>query len=227
MSSSNSSTPKLLREYATFDYKEDDDDLKVAISDKSKPMVLKGVIQRCNTLNQNGRVYPRDILLREIENYQQIIKEKRAFGCLDHANDAVVAMQDVSHMITKLWVEEDAVYGEVRILDNPKGQVVRSIVEAGGRPGISSRAVGSIKKESINSGPGYQKYADIVQEDLQIICWDIVSEPSTPGAYLALTEAKELSQEQLREFKNTSFYQTRDSRISRSATDLLSLRKKL
>lgn len=195
--------PELLIEYASFNYDTEDEEFKTSIKDKSKPLILKGIIQRCNTLNQNGRVYPREILLREIEKYKkQVVAEKRAFGTLDHEDSPTVSMQSVSHMITDIKIDGDTVYGTVRIFDNPNGQIVRSIVEAGGIPGISSRALGSLRSETITEGPGRTIEVNVVEDDLNIICWDIVSEPSTPGAFLSLSEAKVLTPEQLNELKS-------------------------
>lgn len=215
----------LLREYASFEYQKDDDDLKAALNDRSKPLVLTGVIQRCDTLNKNGRIYTKDILLPEVENYNNIfVKGDCAWGELDHADSPIVSTQNISHLIKKIWIEGNVVYAKVQILNNPKGDMVRSMIEAGGRPGISSRAVGSLEKRHF----GNEGMVDFVKEDLQIICWDIVSEPSTPGAYMMMTEARELKAEELKalnEHNNKFGVNRRDGRISKIVDEILSLRK--
>ena len=165
-----------LKEFASFEYDEAD----VKSREPNKPLVLKGILQRANAVNQNGRIYPKDILEREIRNYEKLIRENRAFGELDHAAEPIVNMKNVSHMIKEIWMDGDTVYGRVQILDTPCGQIIKAIIEAGGKPGISSRALGSLVREN---------NANIVQDDLQIICWDFVSEPSTQQAFM-LPEAK-------------------------------------
>lgn len=178
------SSKYLLKEYASFDYDEANaKEQQPDVSNGTKPLVLKGILQRADTLNQNGRVYPRHILEREVRNYEKLIREKRAFGELDHADTAIVNMKNISHMIKNIWIEEGVVSGEVEILDTPGGSIIKAIVKAGGKPGISSRALGSLQKEN---------NVLVVQEDLQIICWDFVSEPSTPGAFM-LAEAKKIT----------------------------------
>lgn len=181
--------PKLLKEYALFEYTKD----SLSSDESDGTITVKGILQRADALNQNGRIYPRDILFREVENYKQLIKERRAFGELNHANEPIVNLQNVSHMITDIWIEDKTVQGTVKVLDTPHGNIIKAIIKAGGQPGISSRAVGSVKK---------QGEADIVQDDLQIVCWDFVSEPSTHGAFMNLSESRDLSKEELIEFYN-------------------------
>ncbi len=216
----------LLREHVSFEYQKDDEDLKAALSDRSKPLILTGVIQRCDTLNKNGRVYPKDILFPEIENYNNVfVKGDCAWGELEHTDSPIVSTQNISHLIKKIWIEGNAVYAKVQILNNPKGEMVRSMVEAGGRPGISSRAVGSLEKRHF----GHDGAVDCVKDDLQIICWDIVSEPSTPGAYITMTEARELKSDELKALNehNSRFGLNRkNNKISKIVDEILGLRKK-
>jgi len=179
----------LLREFSRFELDSDEQETtQEGPHDYSKlkdgePLILTGVIQRANTLNANGRVYPLDVLRQEISNYQKLIKENRAFGELDHAEEPIVNMKNVSHMIKKIWMDGDNVKAKVHVFDTPSGKIIREIVRGGGVPGISSRALGSLKK---------QGDVNYVQDDLQIICWDFVSEPSTPGAFMKLAESKKL-----------------------------------
>ena len=114
-----------------------------------------------------------------MENYSKAIAERRAFGELDHPERSVVNLSEVSHLLTKVWWNGDDVMGEVEILPTPKGKIYEAIVLAGGMTGISSRGVGSTKKRHTNEGS-----VDEVDDDYQIICYDVVSEPSTQGAFL-------------------------------------------
>jgi len=138
-------------------------------------IMLKGVIQRADTLNQNGRIYPRGILEREIINYQKFIRENRALGECDHPDTSVVELKNVSHIVREARMDGETVYGVVELLDTPSGKILQSLIESGVTLGISSRGVGSTKQQGGSL---------IVQEDFQLICFDIVSEPSTPGAFM-------------------------------------------
>jgi hypothetical protein len=140
-------------------------------------LILEGVIQRANAKNQNGRVYPKNILIREIQNYiDGPVKERRAFGELDHPESQIVNLKNVSHNITDIWWNGDDVFGRIEILDTPSGQIAKAIIEAGCSLGISSRAMGSV--ETLTEGTVE------VQDDLSMVCWDLVSEPSTQGAFM-------------------------------------------
>ena len=110
----------LLKEFTAFEY----NDLDLDKREEGKPLVLNGILQKANTLNQNGRVYPRHILEREIRNYEKLIRENRAFGELDHANEPIVNMKNISHVIREIWMEGDVVYGKVEILDTPCGKIL-------------------------------------------------------------------------------------------------------
>ena len=144
-------------------------------------MILSGICQRANTLNGNGRVYNEQILRREVKNYQKLIDENRALGELDHPDSSVVTLEKVSHKVTKLWMEGDDVYGKLQVLPTPAGNILRSLVESGVQVGISSRGLGSVREQNGQT---------IVEDDFQLICFDMVSEPSTPGAFM-MREHKE------------------------------------
>jgi hypothetical protein len=147
-------------------------------------IILKGPIQKSNTLNQNGRIYPRSILEREIMNYQKLIQENRAMGECDHPDTSVVELKNVSHVVKEAYMQGDVVSGSIEILDTPAGKIIQSLIESGVTLGISSRGVGSTKR---------QGDTQIVQDDFQLICFDMVSEPSTPGAFV-MKEGIDLSQ---------------------------------
>ena len=136
---------------------------------------LVGVCQRSGTKNGNGRVYGKDTLSREIKNYQEAIAERRSLGELDHPDDSVINLKNASHLITKMWWDGDSVMGKIECLDTPSGQILKQLVKSGVKLGISSRGMGSTKQQNGDT---------MVEDDFQLICFDIVSEPSTPGAYL-------------------------------------------
>ena len=142
---------------------------------------LTGKLQEADVQNGNGRVYPYKVLAREVKNYEKLVKENRALGELDHPDDSVINLKNASHMVTAIWMEDKAVMGKVKVLNTPSGQVLKSLVESGVKLGISSRGMGSVSE-----GAGKV----VVQEDFQLICFDFVSEPSTPNAFM-MREAKE------------------------------------
>jgi hypothetical protein len=117
--------------------------------------------------------------MREVENYMKAIRERRAVGELDHPERSTVNLSEVSHLVTDARWDGDNVMGEIEVLPTPKGKILSDLLSAGVTIGISSRGVGSTDKRHTNEGP-----VDMVNDDYQIICWDVVSEPSTPGAYL-------------------------------------------
>ena len=147
---------------------------------EGKAMYLTGVIQRAKAKNQNGRIYPRKILEREIENYQKVIKENRALGELDHPEDSVINLRNVSHLMTAVWWEGDNVMGKCKILNTPSGQILQSLVRSDVTLGISSRGMGSVHEDRVGN--------TIVEDDFNLICFDFVSDPSTLGAFMSLKE---------------------------------------
>ena len=140
-------------------------------------LVVKGVLQRAEAKNQNGRVYPREILVREAKKYTSVfIKERRAMGELDHPDSSVVNLQNVSHNVLEMhWSGNDLV-GTVEVLSTPAGNILKELFKGGIKLGISSRGLGSIKQESAG---------DEVQGDFELIAFDFVSNPSTHGAFLS------------------------------------------
>lgn len=201
---------RLLSTYDVFDY--DADLVKEQFEKGSKKITLKGILQKADTLNQNGRVYPLNILEREIRNYQKFISENRAVGELDHPDTSVVNLKNASHIIKEAYLENDVVYGTVEIMNTPSGKILQNLIESGVKLGISSRGVGSTKKQ----GDYY-----VVQDDFQLICWDFVSEPSTPGAFMIpegrsmLPEGRKLSENE----RDQLF--SRSDRISRIINDIM------
>ena len=138
-------------------------------------MYLTGRIQTADKKNGNGRKYPENVLKREMQNYMNVVKDNRACGELDHPDDSVINLKNVSHMVTDCWWEGKDVMGKIKVLDTPSGRILKDLIYAGVKLGISSRGLGSVK-ESMGE--------TIVEDDFQLICFDIVSEPSTPNAYV-------------------------------------------
>lgn len=139
---------------------------------------LVGICQKAGTKNGNGRVYRKDTLAREVESYQKAIAERRSLGELDHPDDSVINLKNASHLVTKMWWDGGNVMGKIEVLDTPSGSILKALVNSGVKLGISSRGLGSVKEKNGET---------MVEDDFQLICFDMVSEPSTPGAYLAKT----------------------------------------
>ena len=164
---------------------------------------MSGVMQRCDTRNGNGRVYPRLVLEKEVQNYLKLVKENRALGELDHPDDSVINLKNASHMVTDCWWDGDAVMGKVRVLNTPSGNILKGLLESNVKLGISSRGLGSVRESNGET---------IVEDDFQLICFDFVSEPSTPNAFMV----KENKQRQLM----NSVY-TKSDKINRALNEIL------
>jgi hypothetical protein len=153
--------------------------------DYSKPFEFYAVLQKYDTPNRNGRVYPERILKREAENYKKIINKKTSLSELNHPESSLIDLDRVSHIIDEVWWESNALLGKLRLLTSPgfhergivstKGDQAANLLRQGVTLGISSRGVGSLKKVGERNE---------VQDDFELICFDLVASPSTPGAYL-------------------------------------------
>ena len=130
----------LLTEWLSFDYSPEM--IKESRESNSGKIIMKGILQKADTLNQNGRIYPEPILSREVRNYQKFIQENRALGECDHPDSSVVELKNASHIIREAWMDNDICYGTVELLDTPSGKILQSLVESGVTLGISSRGVG-------------------------------------------------------------------------------------
>jgi len=193
--------------------------------DHSKPIEFYAVLQKYNTPNRNGRLYPERILKREAENYKKMIKKGTSLSELNHPESSLIDLDRVSHMITEVWWEGNILMGKIKLLTSPgyhesgicstKGDIAANYLRQGVTLGISSRGVGSLKKI------GEQNE---VQDDFELICFDLVSSPSTPGAYLFLNkEDKNLYDENLEEEKKMSV----ERHVGDSGNKSLDLMKKL
>ncbi len=164
-------------------------------------MILSGIMQMAETVNGNGRIYPQNVLMTEIKNYQKLVKEKRALGELDHPEDSVINLRNASHLVTACWMEGKNVMGKIQVLNTPSGKILQELVNGGVSIGISSRGMGSVTESNGQT---------IVEDDFQLICFDMVSEPSTLGAFM-MSEAKD--------YQNQVF--TKADRINRLLNEVL------
>lgn len=147
-----------------------------------KGMFLSGIFQRGNALNQNGRVYPTEVLAREVERYQQLVNENRAYGSLDHPENSIIELKNACCLVRKLWWEGNDLWGKIQILSTPDGNIIRSIINDGGTIGVSSRGLGSVREEQGKT---------FVNEDFNLVAFDLVGDPSTVGAFLTVNEARQ------------------------------------
>ena len=148
-----------------------------------EPLVLTAVLQKCGVENRNGRIYPPEILKREVHNYQDLIDQHRAIGEAEHPESSVINTDRVSHNILETWWDGKTLMGKVEILMSPgfvnlgiiscKGDMIANLLRKGIMIGVSSRGVGTLKTENGKN---------MVQDDFELICWDIVTSPSSPGS---------------------------------------------
>ena len=162
-------------------------------------VILAGRLQKAEAKNGNGRVYPKRTLQREVENYKKLVQEKRALGELDHPDSSVIELKNASHIITHIEMKGDEVVGKLRLLDTPAGKIAKDLIRGGVKLGVSSRGLGSTKEQS---------GVTMVQDDFQLICFDLVSEPSTTGAFL------------FKEHKEPNIF-TKSDKIYRALNDIL------
>ena len=191
----------VLQEFMNLDYS--DDLLTEDEREGNKSgihLVLAGKIQAAGKKNGNGRIYPKPILEREMKNYQKLVREGRAIGELDHPDSSVVELKNASHLVTEVWWNGDDVMGKMKILDTPAGKIAKDLVKGGVQLGISSRGLGSTRQENGTT---------MVEDDFQLLCFDLVSEPSTNGAYLVA------------EGKKVKTHLTKADRINRALNDVL------
>ena len=166
---------QLIVDYIPFDIPKHK--ITESMKENNGKLVVKGVLQRADAKNQNGRVYPREILTREAKNYNEnFIKQSRAMGELDHPDSSVVNLQNVSHNVTEMHFEGLNLLGTVEILTTPAGKILRELFKNGIKLGISSRGMGSV--ETVEGEDGKQPMMK-VGDDFELIAFDFVSNPST------------------------------------------------
>jgi len=146
--------------------------------------IVEGPLATAEVKNGNGRWYDRELWEREIAKYQEIIKENRATGELDHPESSIISLKNVSHIIRECWWDGNNVMGKIEILPTVSGNILKALIDNGVTVGVSSRGMGSLKQvgETLE-----------VQDDFELLCWDFVSTPSNPGSYMHLVkEGKEV-----------------------------------
>jgi len=154
-----------------------------SIKDNNGKLIVKGVLQRAESKNQNGRVYPRDVLLKEVSKYlQEQVTERRALGELDHPDSSVVNLNNASHNIIEMHWDGDDLLGTVEVLGTPSGNILKELFRSGIKLGISSRGLGSV--EPMHEADGQDGDTVEVQPDFELIAFDFVSNPSTHGAFM-------------------------------------------
>ena len=152
-----------------------------SISENNGKLIVKGVLQRAESKNQNGRVYPREVLLKEVGKYlEHQVTERRALGELDHPESSVVNLNNASHNIVEMHWDGDDLLGTVEVLSTPAGNILKELFKSGIKLGISSRGLGSV--EPMKEADGED--AVEVQPDFELIAFDFVSNPSTHGAFM-------------------------------------------
>jgi hypothetical protein len=165
----------LLENCIPFEF--DKNQLNESVSNPNKDFIVSGVLQRYGEKNHNGRIYPKDILKREVDKYNDIfVKQNRALGELDHPESEIVNLQNVSHNIIEVWWDGDDLKGKLKILTTPSGNIARELFKCGVNLGISSRGLGSVKQVNESTVE--------VQDDFELVAWDLVSNPSTKGAFI-------------------------------------------
>jgi len=181
------------------------------------PVFLTGTIQRANAVNHNGRLYRKDILSKQIDEFITTkVNTNNALGELDHPEERDwISLQNVSHNIKKIWWDNDDVKAKIEILDTPAGHILTALIKSGINPGISSRGLGSFvnKKVLIN---GIEEYVSEIQDDYKLITFDFVTNPSTQGAFLKLSESESLTKSEIE--KNA-----RINEINNNITSILEL----
>jgi len=164
-----------------------------SISNNNGRLIVKGVLQRAEAKNQNGRVYPRETLVREAEKYSKVqIKERRALGELDHPDSSVVNLNNASHNILEMHWKGNDLEGTVEVLGTPAGNILKELFKSGIKLGISSRGLGSVKE--ISEDKDGEGDTVEVQPDFELIAFDFVSNPSTHGAFLSPTNEGKLNE---------------------------------
>jgi hypothetical protein len=148
--------------------------------------LVEGILATAEVKNGNGRYYPKELWEREIDKYNQIVKENRATGELDHPDSSIISLKNVSHIIREVWWNGDMVMGKIEILPTVSGNILKALIDNNVQVGVSSRGMGSLKQMSEGTLE--------VQDDFELLCWDFVSTPSNPGSFMTLVkEGKEVS----------------------------------
>ena len=196
---------QLLVDYTLFEVSPQS--INESLSQNNGKLVVKGVLQRAESKNQNGRIYPKETLVREAQKYAgTFIKERRALGELDHPDSSVVNLNNVSHNVLDMGWSGDDLVGTVEVLSTPAGNILKELFKSGIKLGISSRGMGSVK-EVMREGDNTLE----VQPDFELIAFDFVSNPSTHGAFLS----------PVNEGKNSKTVTDKYSNVNKIITDII------
>ena len=169
---------QLIVDYLPFEVRQEQ--ITESMKENDGKLIVRGVLQRAEAQNQNGRIYPKDTLMREAKKYhEEFIKQRRAMGELDHPESSVVNLQNVSHNISEMHWEGDNLLGTVEVLGTPSGNILKELFTNGIKLGISSRGLGSVEMVQEANGDQITKVGD----DFELIAFDFVSNPSTHGAF--------------------------------------------
>ena len=196
---------QLLVDYSVFEVSPQQ--INESLAQNNGKLVVKGVLQRAEAKNQNGRVYPKETLVREAKKYAgTYIKERRALGELDHPDSSVVNLNNVSHNVLGMDWKGDDLVGTVEVLSTPSGNILKELFKCGIKLGISSRGMGSVK-EVFGEGDNTLE----VQPDFELIAFDFVSNPSTQGAFLS----------PVNESKGSKTNEDRYAKVNKIITDII------
>lgn len=178
-------TLKLISESSSFNTK-----TKILENNNKKQYFLEGIMMQAEVINKNNRLYPLETLEREVARYKkEYINENRAYGSTDHPDDLVVLLKDASHIVTQLEQNGDNFIGKIKILSNPNGNFIKNFIDDGVQLAVSSRGVGSIRFDE-------DRNCDIVEDDFNLICIDIVADPSAPASFVnGILEGREFIKE--------------------------------
>ena len=172
----------LIVDYLPFEVSKEQ--INESLTENDGRLVVKGVLQRAEAKNQNGRIYPRDTLMREADKYSKVqIKERRALGELDHPDSSVVNLNNASHNVLEMHWKGNDLLGTVEVLSTPAGNILKELFKSGIKLGISSRGLGSV--EELAEAEAGENPTVKVKDDFELIAFDFVSNPSTHGAFLS------------------------------------------
>ena len=169
---------QLLVDYTLFEITPQQ--INESLTQNNGRLIVSGVLQRAEAKNQNERIYPKEVLMREAKKYNTLIKERRALGELDHPESSVVNLNNVSHNVLEMGWNGNDLVGKVEVLSTPSGNILKELFKSGIKLGISSRGMGSVKEVMREGGNTLE-----VQPDFELVAFDFVSNPSTHGAFLS------------------------------------------
>ena len=142
-------------------------------------LMVEGILATAEVKNGNGRYYKKELWDREMEKYDQLVKERRSMGELDHPESTVINLKNVSHLVTDYNWDGDQLMGKIEILPTPSGNILKELIKNGVTVGVSSRGMGSLEQNG-----GVME----VQDDFELLCWDFVSTPSNPGSFMSVLQ---------------------------------------